>query len=76
MAWYVDDSDLGVEFAHRLIGSESEDDADTPVVFFFEAVGVDTGEGADQRSLAVIHVTGGTDKEMLGLTVHDRVIVL
>lgn len=35
-------------------------DGDAAALFFFQAVGVDAGEGFDQRGLAVIDGPGGT----------------
>jgi ceramide glucosyltransferase len=43
----------------KLEMSEAEVDGDAAALLFGEAVGVDSGEGADQRGLAVVDVTGG-----------------
>jgi len=43
----------------KLEMSEAEVDSDAAALLFREAVGVDSGEGADQRSLTVVDVTGG-----------------
>ena len=44
---------------------EAEVDGDAAALFFFQTVGVDAGEGADQRGLAVIDVSGGADDDVL-----------
>ena len=40
---------------------EAELDGDAALFFLFEPIGVDAGERAHQRGLAVIDVTGGAD---------------
>src|SRR5262249_29606433 len=42
---------------------EAEIYRDAAAFFFFEAIGVDAGEGADKRGLAVIDVAGGAYDE-------------
>ena len=44
---------------------EAEVDGDAAALLLFEAVGVDAGEGLDQRGLAVIDVAGGADDDVL-----------
>jgi len=44
-------------------GSEAEVDGDAAAFFFGEAVGVDAGESADERGLAVVDVPGGSDDD-------------
>ena len=44
---------------------EAEVDGDAAALFLFEAVGVDAGEGFDERGLAVIDVSGGADDDVL-----------
>ena len=42
---------------------EANIDSDAAALFFVEAVGVNAGEGLDQRGLAVINVSGGADDD-------------
>jgi hypothetical protein len=42
---------------------EAEINGDAAPFFFFQAIGVNPGERADQRSLAVIDVSRGADDE-------------
>ena len=42
---------------------EAEIDGDTAALLFFQTVGVDTGEGFDQRGLAMVNVSGGADDD-------------
>ena len=42
---------------------EAEVDGDAAALLFLEAVGVDAGEGLDQRGLAVVDVAGGADDD-------------
>jgi hypothetical protein len=43
--------------------SEAEIDSDTAALFFFQTVGVNAGQGFDQRGLAVVNVPGCTDDD-------------
>ena len=51
--------------------SEAEIDGDAAALFFFQAIGVDAGERAHQRGLAVIDVPGRADDER-----NERVLLL
>ena len=42
---------------------EADVDGDAAALFFFEPVGIDAGQGFDQRGLAVIDVPGGADDD-------------
>jgi hypothetical protein len=42
---------------------EAEIDGDAAALFFFQAIGIDPGERADQRRLPVIDVSGRADDE-------------
>ena len=42
---------------------KSEINGDAAAFFFFEAIGVGAGQGADERALAVVDVTGGADDD-------------
>ena len=44
---------------------EADVDGDAAALFFFQAVGIDAGEGLDQRGLPVIDVPGGADDDGL-----------
>src|SRR5580704_6693901 len=44
---------------------ETDVDGDATALFFLEAVGVDAGEGLDQRGLAVVDVASGADDDGL-----------
>jgi len=43
---------------------KAEVDADPALLLFLEAIGVDAGERPDQRGLAVVDVTGGSQDEL------------
>ena len=58
VAGHVDEAETGV--LRKLKVSETEVDGDAAALLFREAVGVDSGEGADESGLAVVDVTGGT----------------
>ena len=59
----VDEADHAV--GRRHVG-EAEVDGDAARLLFLEPVGVDAGEGADERGLAVVDVTGGADDHASG----------
>jgi hypothetical protein len=59
MAGDVDEADVAE------VG-EAEVDGDAAAFFFFESIGVDSGEGSYQRSLTVIDVSGGAYDERNG----------
>ena len=42
---------------------EAQIDGNAAALFLFETIGIDAGEGADQRRLAVVDVSGGADDE-------------
>jgi len=48
---------------------EAQVDGDAAALLFFEAVGVDAGEGLDQGGLAVVDVAGGAHDDVLHLLV-------
>ena len=56
---HVDEADRSAAFVRHV--GEAEVDGDAARLLLLEAIGVDTREGADQRRLAVIDVTGGSD---------------
>ena len=58
MAGNVDDTGRRVA---RIEMREAEIDRDAALALLLEPVGVDTGQRFDQRRLAVIDVTGGTE---------------
>jgi hypothetical protein len=47
--------------------SEANVDGDSAALLFFQAVGIDAGEGLDQRGLAVVNVSGGADYDTFHL---------
>jgi GxxExxY protein len=49
---------------------EAEVDGNAAALFFFQAIGVDAGQGADQRRLAVIDVSCGAYYDVL----HERIV--
>jgi hypothetical protein len=51
---------------------EAEVDGDAAALFFLEAIGVDAGERADERGLAVIDVPGGADDDVMN-SLHERI---
>jgi hypothetical protein len=55
--WNIDEAKLKVA-DHQI--RKSDVDSDASLLFFFEAVGVDTGERLDQRGLAVVNVACGS----------------
>ena len=52
--------------------SKTNIDGDAAPFFFFEPVGVNAGEGLDQRGLAVIDMSGGADDDRLHLRQYRR----
>jgi hypothetical protein len=42
---------------------EAQIDGDAAALLFFQAVGINAGQGFDQRGLAVIDVAGGADDD-------------
>ncbi len=44
---------------------EAEIDGDAAALFLFQTVGIDAGEGLDQRGLAVIDMARGAGDDML-----------
>ena len=61
----IDEPDLQSSAIRRWQGhvGEAEIDGDAAAFFFGEAVGVDAGEGLDQRGFAVVDVAGGADDD-------------
>ena len=55
----------------QLKAREAEVDGHASFLFFLEAVGVDAGQGAHKRGLAVVDVAGGADDD--GLNVHGQI---
>ena len=63
VAGHVDEAEA--EAGRELQVREAEIDGDAAALLLFEAVGVDAGEGFDERGLAVIDVAGGADDDVL-----------
>src|SRR5689334_7479925 len=42
---------------------KAEIDGDAPPLLFFQTVGIDAGEGFDQRRLAMVNVSGGAEND-------------
>jgi hypothetical protein len=59
VAGHVDDADRFP--ARQRQPAEAEIDRHLALALFFESIGVDAGQGLDQRRLAVIDVAGGAD---------------
>ncbi len=59
---HVDDAELDVAGEFQV--GEAEFDGDTPGLLLLQPVGVDAGEGLDQRGLAVVDVAGGAEDEV------------
>jgi hypothetical protein len=54
--------------AGKVQEGESELDGDAPLFFFFQAVGVDTGNGLDQGGLSVVDMPGGAEYDLFQFT--------
>ena len=64
MPRYVDEPEPQV--VPQIEVRETDVNGDATALFFLEAVGIDTGEGFDQRGLAVIDVAGCADDDVFG----------
>ena len=57
------DADRLARRAGQIQVGKADIDGDAAALFFFQAVGVDAGQGAHQRALAVVDVAGGADND-------------
>ena len=48
---------------------KAEIDGDAAALFFFQTVGINAGQGFDQRGLAVVDVAGGADDDAFHPTI-------
>ena len=63
MAGNIDETQA--QFRRQLKMSEAEVDGNATALFFFEAVGVDARQGANQGGFAVVDMSRGTDYNVL-----------
>jgi hypothetical protein len=54
-------NDSGAQAVAQRQGGEAEVNGDAPLLFLLQAVGVDAGQGGDERGLAVVNVPGGAE---------------
>ena len=70
----VDEADAERRSVRRLRfkGSESEVDGDAAALLFGKPIGVNAGQGANQRRLAVVDMAGGSDDDRSGRIRHSE----
>jgi hypothetical protein len=56
MTWDVDDAEL--HFIIKVEGGKPEINGDAALFFLFQAVGIDSGQGADKTRLAMVNMAG------------------
>jgi len=62
VAWHVDEAEPDVVLLQM---GKAEVDADAALLLFFEPVGIDAGQGVDERSLAMVDMSRRADDNVL-----------
>lgn len=71
VAGHVYDARLGAVIKVQM--GETQFNSDAPLLLLHQPVGVDAGEGFDQKGLSVVHMAGGADDHMLHFTTSPAV---